>query len=80
VADLLGHPSTAITGDVYGHTSDDTARAATDGLAGRLGLCPLAYQIWLAYRLAHGMEKALSGSPESASDLVGLTGFEPATT
>jgi hypothetical protein len=28
----------AITGDVYGHTSDDTARAAVDGLAGRLGL------------------------------------------
>jgi hypothetical protein len=25
-------------GDVYGHTSDDTARAAVDGLAGRLGL------------------------------------------
>ena len=28
----------SITGDVYGHTSDDTARAAVDGLAGRLGL------------------------------------------
>jgi integrase len=26
VADLLGHSSIAITGDVYGHTSDDTAR------------------------------------------------------
>ncbi|WP_055405126.1 MULTISPECIES: site-specific integrase [unclassified Mycobacterium] len=38
VADLLGHSSIAITGDVYGHTSDDTARAAIDGLAGRLGL------------------------------------------
>jgi integrase len=37
VADLLGHSSIAITGDVYGHTSDDTARAAVDGLAG-LGL------------------------------------------
>jgi len=35
---LLGHSSIAITGDVYGHTSDDTARAAVDGLAGRLGL------------------------------------------
>jgi integrase len=34
----LGHSSIAITGDVYGHTSDDTARAAIDGLAGRLGL------------------------------------------
>ena len=38
VADLLGHSSIAITGVVYGHTSDDTARAAVDGLAGRLGL------------------------------------------
>ena len=38
VADLLGHSSIAITGDVYGHTSDDTARAAVNGLAGRLGL------------------------------------------
>jgi hypothetical protein len=27
-----------ITGDVYGHTSDDTARAAVEGLAARLGL------------------------------------------
>jgi integrase len=38
VADLLGHSSVSITGDVYGHTSDDTARAAVDGLAKRLGL------------------------------------------
>jgi integrase len=38
VADLLGHSSIAITGDVYGHTSDNTARAAVDGLAERLGL------------------------------------------
>jgi integrase len=38
VADLLGHSWIAITGDVYGHTSDDTARAAVEGLAGRLGL------------------------------------------
>jgi integrase len=38
VADLLGHSSIAITGDVYGRTSDDTARAAVDCLAERLGL------------------------------------------
>jgi integrase len=38
VADLLGHSSIAITADVYGHTSDDTARAAVDGLATPLGL------------------------------------------
>jgi integrase len=38
VADLLGHSSIAITGDIYGHTSDDTARSAVDGLAEQLGL------------------------------------------
>jgi len=38
VSDLLGHSSISITGDVYGHTSDDTARAAIDGLSGALGL------------------------------------------
>ncbi|MCV7100920.1 MULTISPECIES: tyrosine-type recombinase/integrase [Mycobacterium] len=38
VADLLGHSSIAITGDVYGHTSDDTARAAVERLSGALGL------------------------------------------
>jgi integrase len=38
VADLLGHSSIAITGDIYGHTSDDTARAAINGLADELGL------------------------------------------
>jgi integrase len=38
VADLLGHSSVAITGDVYGHTSDSTARAAVDGLADHLGI------------------------------------------
>ena len=38
VADLLGHSSVAITGDVYGHTTDDTARAAVDGWSGVLGL------------------------------------------
>ncbi|MBV8349697.1 MAG: tyrosine-type recombinase/integrase, partial [Mycolicibacterium sp.] len=38
VADLLGHASISITGDVYGHTSDDTARAAVDGWSGTLGL------------------------------------------
>jgi integrase len=37
VADLLGHASIAITGDIYGHTSDDTARKAMDALAQRLG-------------------------------------------
>ena len=38
VADLLGHSSIAVTGDVYGHTSDDAARSAVDGWASALGL------------------------------------------
>ncbi|WP_232491140.1 site-specific integrase [Mycobacterium dioxanotrophicus] len=37
-ADLLGHSSIAITGDLYGHTSDDAARAAVDELGAALGL------------------------------------------
>ena len=41
VADLLGHSSIAVTGDVYGHTSDTTARAAVDLLADQLGLLDL---------------------------------------
>ena len=38
VADLLGHSSISITGDVYGNSTDDTARAAVDGLGKALGL------------------------------------------
>ena len=43
VADLLGHSSIAITsiaitGDIYGQTSDDTARGAVDGWSGTLRL------------------------------------------
>jgi integrase len=38
VADLLGHSSISITGDIYGHTSDDTARTAVERLSGALGL------------------------------------------
>jgi hypothetical protein len=45
VADLFGHSSIAITGGVYGHTSDDTARAAVDGLAERLGLLLRCYRV-----------------------------------
>ena len=33
-----GHSSIAITGDIYGHTSDATTRAAIDGLSDALGL------------------------------------------
>jgi integrase len=38
VSDLLGHGSIAITGDIYGHTSDTAASAAVDGLSQALGL------------------------------------------
>lgn len=38
VADLLGHSSIAITGDVYGHTSDTTARTAVEVLADQLAI------------------------------------------
>jgi len=38
VADLLRHSSIAITGDIYGHTSDATTRPAIDGLTNALGL------------------------------------------
>jgi integrase len=35
---LLGHSSIAITGDVYGQTSDDTACEVAEGHAARPGL------------------------------------------
>lgn len=38
VADLLGHSSVAITGDVYGHGSDDGARRAVESLIATLGI------------------------------------------
>ncbi|WLP90590.1 site-specific integrase [Gordonia sp. NB41Y] len=36
VADILGHSSIAITGHIYGHTSDDAARSALDNLGAGL--------------------------------------------
>jgi integrase len=38
VADLLGHSSISITGDIYGHTSDATTRTAVESLTAQLGL------------------------------------------
>jgi integrase len=38
VADLLGHSSISITGDIYGHTTDTAARGAVDGWSNALGL------------------------------------------
>lgn len=37
VSDLLGHSSVSITGDIYGHTSDDSARAAISKLSDAMG-------------------------------------------
>jgi hypothetical protein len=34
----------SVTGDIYGHTSDDTARAAIDHLSGALGPCRRRYR------------------------------------
>jgi integrase len=38
ISDLLGHHSVSITADLYGHTSDETARRAVEGWSGALGL------------------------------------------
>jgi site-specific recombinase XerD len=38
VADLLGHSSISITGDIYGQTTDAAARGAVDGWSSALGL------------------------------------------
>lgn len=38
VSDLLGHSSIAITGDIYGHSTQPGARAAVDELVSGLGL------------------------------------------
>lgn len=38
VADLLGHYSTSITGDIYGHGSDDGIRRAIEKPGLQLGL------------------------------------------
>jgi integrase len=40
VADLLGHSSIAITGDIYGHASDVATRSAVEGLSDALGFGP----------------------------------------
>lgn len=37
VSDILGHSSISVTGDIYGHTSDDTAKAAISGLGEAFG-------------------------------------------
>jgi hypothetical protein len=64
VADLLGHSSIAITGDVYGHTSEDTAGAAVaasrDGSGCELNTASQVRQcklVWPFERVAVGVER-----------------------
>lgn len=38
IADLLSHSWIAVTGDIYGHTSDTTARSAVDALTDQLSI------------------------------------------
>ena len=38
VSELLGHASIAITADIYGHVSDETARGAMAALSDAIGL------------------------------------------
>jgi integrase len=54
VADLLGHSSISITGDVYGHTSDDTARAVVDGWSVRSDCEQTAVALPVALRTPRG--------------------------
>jgi integrase len=63
-ADLPGHFSISITGDLYGHTSDDAARAAIDGLGTALG-----FESQLGQQLGHGHEKGRSRTAKTASNL-----------
>ncbi len=71
MADLLGHSSIAVTGDIYGHTSDDAARAAVEGLTDQLGLAD--FETALLYPLLYiprdRMKKGGSGFSESSTDL-----------
>ena len=63
VADLLGHSSIAITGDIYGHTSDDTARAAVDGLAD-IGLRDEPPLLSALLSIPHTQYEAVSDPPK----------------
>ena len=75
-ADLLGHASISITGDLYGHTTDDTARSRRrGGLAGSVLVELVGVQTWRTDR-----EKAAPEPRKWPLTCVGLTGFEPATT
>ena len=67
VADLLGHSSISVTGDVYGHTSDDAARAAIEGLtvgtrpmtSNPQRLRPPRWKLALAHRQISAMTTAI---------------------
>ena len=78
VSKLLGHSFVAVTGDVYGHVSNQGARFAVQRLSAAMGwnVCRCYTN---GYTAAKRPPRVLS---ETASDLlfpVGMTGFEPAT-
>jgi integrase len=67
VSDLLGHSSVSITGDIYGHTSDDSARAAIAKLSDAEQEFPrVATPVATSARL--NSRGRLRISPEAASD------------
>ncbi len=78
VADPLGYSSIAITGDFYGHTSVDTARAAVDGLGTALGFEPLFDLVWVQ-GLGTAMKRAVPEVRKPPLTSVRLTGPAGAT-
>ena len=54
VSDMLGHSSVAITGDIYGHTSDQTAQLAADTLA-------RVFKLRIVSALLHSVSKRSRG-------------------
>jgi hypothetical protein len=79
VSELLGHSFVAVTGDVYGHVSNQGARSAVQRLSAAMGWENVCRGYTNGYTAAKRPPRILS---ETASDLlfpVGMTGFEPAT-
>ncbi|HZE17988.1 MAG TPA: hypothetical protein VE197_21110 [Mycobacterium sp.] len=67
MADLLGHSSIAITGDMYGHTSDDAAHTAINPTR------PAAPQAVRAQKWAYARFPGIRHGPKPTLTCVGLT-------
>src|SRR5215208_1487556 len=78
VADLLRHSSIAITGDIYGHTSDATTRPAIDGLTNALGLQGLLTR-WRSAWSAPGLQLQEISASDSRSASVHAVTWPPST-